>query len=88
MLHMHTSHRPTDISYRPNKVERYKTKNNTYLSTSILKNFIPQKVSRIDHEQKKDKTEKATGLGRRTKGEFKKKKVELFEKSYLTWDSR
>lgn len=38
-----------------------------------IEEFYQEKVSRTDHEQKKDKTKRANGLGRRTREELKKK---------------
>ena len=49
-----------------------------------IEEFYQEKVSRTDHEQKKDKTKRANGLGRRTREELKKKT----KKSGINWQTR
>ena len=56
-----TTHQPSCRS----QVRKRHTKH--YLLTKSNEYFLENKVIRMDHQQKKDKTERATGLGRKTR---------------------
>ena len=64
-----TNHRPTYFSRLLNSKHTHKK---AYLFTKNIGGIFWKKFSRMDQQAEKDKTERVTGLGRRTREEIAK----------------